>query len=127
MKSNTSVESGECQSWGGWEDDGQAESEDVIGFDVTRVEQTSVCSLCDAYEANLCRQNGHFFLHTRKSIGASLAEARHVDSTCKPITEEAGRLMIKLFGSSKDVNARKVADLDRKDGVGRKAKGRGGK
>ncbi len=77
-----------------------------IEFDESRVGETALFSLSDAYVTTLCRQNGCYFLHTSNGFGSSLDDIRLVNSTSRAISAEEANLLLAIFVPSNVTTSR---------------------
>lgn len=91
-------------------------------FDEDRLDESALFSVSDSIVFAVCRQNGHFFLHTTCHQGAGpgdmIEHSDVVDTRYERISKvEAKKWSRKARCLSATEMDRKIAELDRADGV----------
>ncbi len=88
-----------------------------VKFGDDGVAESALCSLSEG--VTLCRQDGRFLLHGRNNFDSPLNDRCLTDGEWRLISEPEARLMIAIFGSGRTRVRRRIAELDRRDGVRR--------
>jgi hypothetical protein len=90
-----------------------------VEFAGGQLDESAVVTLCEGHATTLCRINGRYFLHTKSGFSSSVKGIRLTESRWKPVSVGEARLLIAVFGSRRGMEFRKVATIDRRNGVGR--------